>query len=99
MSKIREAYLQRCEIGLLDCEREMRVSDCAEKMILYEGGGVSRRRHNVEATNFYSETLPFDIYNPVKHSPSAGYRCSSPSCRKKKKEIIIEETNSTFGFT
>ena len=33
-----------------------------------------------------AETLPFDIYNPVKHSPSAGYRCSSPRRKKKKKK-------------
>lgn len=41
MSKIREAYLQRCEIGLLARERNEGRRLCAGKMILCVTGAVS----------------------------------------------------------
>lgn len=44
MSKIREAYLQRCEIGLLDRERNEGLRLCRENDIVRWGGGVSRHR-------------------------------------------------------
>lgn len=89
MSKIREAYLQRCEIGLLDRERNEGLRLCRENDIVRWGGGGSEGERciatpwlRIAATNFYSshrETLPFDIYNPVKHSPVCGRTGGAPS--------------------
>lgn len=79
MSKIREAYLQRCEIGLLACERNEGLRLCRENDIVrYE---LYREGDSVAAARILTarETrLPFDIYNPREHSPSPGCRCGVP---------------------
>lgn len=60
MSKIREAYLQRCEIGLLDRERNEGLRLCRENDIVRWGRGGGRGREvyrDTVATNSGYEFL------------------------------------------
>jgi len=57
MSKIREAYLQRCEIGLLARERNEGRRLCRENDIVCYGA-VSRKRRDSAATTVAAVVLP-----------------------------------------
>lgn len=60
---------------------------------------VSRSRQRGCTSNFYTTQdarLPFDIYNPLQHPPSAGYRCSM--LVKRRLNNGEEETNFTLDL-